>query len=418
MRILTLIDAAFRRNRRGGMQTVAEELARRLAARGHQLTFLLPRTREIDSLGALDHVPDGISIVEFERGRTPFTYIRNGRRAMLELSRKVRFDVAHVHFAYAALGPGSTLAKDVPIVRSYHGAWDTEGMLEAKLDARRFGARARIAAVARYGIEYADLARSCRIITLSNFARRQVLQRFPIDAARVDEIPGGVGEQFVPATVGRSELRGRLNLPIGALIIVTACRLVEAKGVANLIDAVAQVVRRRGDTICVIAGDGPARVRLERRVVQLGLQQHVRFVGFLGDSLVQYYQSADVVINSSLAPETLGLVTLEALACGIPVVGTPVGATPQLLGAIDRRFIAFGTQPADLVKAIFEVIALRDSGAISSNVLATFVKDGFRWDRHADAFERVFEASRTAFRGASRHRRVTRTSTSFSNLSK
>ena len=85
-----------------------------------------------------------------------------------------------------------------------------------------------------------------------------------------------------------------------------------------------------------IAGTGSSDSSLREQVTHLALEDRVRFVGRISDSdLVNSYRTADLVVMPSQALEGFGLTTAEALACGTPVVGTPIGATPELLAGID-----------------------------------------------------------------------------------
>jgi glycosyltransferase involved in cell wall biosynthesis len=84
----------------------------------------------------------------------------------------------------------------------------------------------------------------------------------------------------------------------------------------------------------------------------------VRFVGRLSDAdLVNSYRTADVVVMPSQALEGFGLTTAEALACGTPVVGTPIGATPELLGCIDSALVAADATPQGIAAAVTNLFA-------------------------------------------------------------
>ena len=103
----------------------------------------------------------------------------------------------------------------------------------------------------------------------------------------------------------------------------------------------------------LIGGAGSHRAALERQVGELGLDKHVTFLGFVPDAdLPRYYQAADVFVLPTRELEGFGLVTAEALACGTPVLGTPVGATPELLETLDPGLVfqdaTAGAMEADL----------------------------------------------------------------------
>lgn len=372
------------------MQTVAHENAARLAARGHEVTFLV--SSDPRDIARLKHtpIPPGVEVIRFDRGSNPVAFVRNGRLATKKLALKRSIDIVHIHFAYAALGPRFAIPRHVPTVRTYHGAWDSEAFLETTLKTGRATIINRIAAAARYSIEMAISQNSDRIVTLSSFAKSQIMERFHIPAERIVEIPAGANERFRLPMHGRQEIRDRLGIPGDAMVLMTACRLVELKGVRVLIDAVTNVIKQYPKTLCLIVGDGPSRAGLEDKVRQAGLSTFFRFEGFIGNNIVDYYQASNLFVNPSLASETMGLVSLEALACGIPVVGMPLGATPELLNAIDQRLVSKGVSPAELTAVIVQAVEIANDVSFSRKAISDFVRAKYCWDSHAIALERVF----------------------------
>ena len=104
---------------------------------------------------------------------------------------------------------------------------------------------------------------------------------------------------------------------------------------------------------------------LREQVTRLALEDSVRFVGRISDSdLVNSYRTADLVVMPSQALEGFGLTTAEALACGTPVVGTPIGATPELLAGIDPALVAADATPEGIAAAVVDVLS--DSGRIAA----------------------------------------------------
>ena len=122
MRILFLADAVFE-DKPGGSRVVARELARGLVGRGHEVTFLVARHGP-EAPG--DERSEGVRIVRYTGAGRAGAFVRTGGRAAARLWAEGAFDVAHTHFAYAALGPLVALPRGLPHVRSFYGPWDAE----------------------------------------------------------------------------------------------------------------------------------------------------------------------------------------------------------------------------------------------------------------------------------------------------
>lgn len=124
---------------------------------------------------------------------------------------------------------------------------------------------------------------------------------------------------------------------------------------------------------------------------RLHLADHVRLIGFIpDDKLVSYYQAADLFVLPTVALEGFGLVTTEALACGVPVIGTPIGATPEILSGLDPRLLAAGTAPDALAAAILGFLEGDWAGELTPDRLRAYVAARYTWDRHVDAVEAVY----------------------------
>jgi glycosyltransferase involved in cell wall biosynthesis len=114
-------------------------------------------------------------------------------------------------------------------------------------------------------------------------------------------------------------------------------------GLDELLRAVAIVRENVPDVLLLIGGSGGLRRGLEAQAAGLGLGGHVRFLGFVPEArLAAHYQAADFFVLPTRELEGFGLVTVEALACGTPVLGTPVGATPEILGTVGADYIFEG----------------------------------------------------------------------------
>ena len=139
-------------------------------------------------------------------------------------------------------------------------------------------------------------------------------------------------------------------------------RLVEKKGLAYLIDALPTVLARHPRVTLTIIGHGPELPARESQVAALGLQQHVRFMGPVSQSaLPAYYQRATTLVAPFIEArdgdqEGLGLVTVEALGCGCPVVITDVPAVRDAFPSGPPRYLAKQRSADALAKVLIELL--------------------------------------------------------------
>ena len=331
-------------------------------------------------------------------------YIRAGKEACAQLLKQQSFDLVHTHFAYSAVGPLQALPKDLPHVRSFYGPWHDEGRMEdqkALDDCRRsagFPQAARRAATLhlhyalRAQVESRNLRRAQVAVVLSEQSRREVLAlRFP--AERMVKIAGGVDtDRFTPAP-DRAAVRAALGLPADRTLLLSVRRLVPRMGLDQLISAMPAVLQRQPDALLLIGGQGPERAKLEALVAALHLENHVRLLGFIPDhALVSYYQAADVFVLPTTALEGFGLVTAEALACGLPVLGTAVGATPEILSRLDSRLIVPSSNPAALSASILDFLEGGWRQELTQERLRCLMLDQYHWSRHIEAVENIYES--------------------------
>lgn len=391
MRVLFLADA-MNADIAGGSRVVADALAAGLAAHGHEVTFLVPRHKP--DAPAEERLANGaIRIVRYNGGGGAKHFIAAGRDAAARLHAEHPFDIAHTHFAWAAVGPLKALPGSVPVVRTFHGPWDEEGWVEERASASGLPGllKARAKRIYRRRIEAADLRRSRRITVLSDFFSNDVIRRFGIPAAWVVKIPGGADvERFTPGE-GRAAARRALSLPQDKKILLSIRRLAPRMGLDNLIQAMPAIVAKQPDALLLIGGRGPHRDTLEKAIRETGMEDHVRLIGFVPDEqLADYYRAADLFVLPTIALEGFGLVTVEALACGTPALGTQVGGTTEILGGLDKRLIASGTTPVALKEGILSFLTGDWAKTLMPERLRGYVLENYTWDRHVSAVEAVY----------------------------
>ena len=333
----------------GGGERVLWEQARGLAARGHRVRVIARQPADESAL-ALER--DGVVIRHFAAPRRPAwrflgASILGARRAVAEELSTHGADVLHFHQPLSAFGvlTAPALAR-LPSLYTFHSPAALEYQ-ERRGTTRwhRGGPAGRAAAASLGAIERWTLSRVGRVHVLSDYSAGLLRTLYRLGDDRIVKIEGGVDlGRFRPPEVPRDVVRAGLDWPVDRPVLLTVRNLQPRMGLDELIRAVDRLRSRSPAPLLMIGGDGALRAELEALVARLGLRAHVRFLGFVDDErLARCYQAADVFVLPTQSLEGFGLVTVEALACGTPVLGTPVGATPELLAPLDKSLVLSGT---------------------------------------------------------------------------
>lgn len=301
MRVLQI--GKFYPPQRGGMETMLHDLARGLVARGHTVRVLVAAAGE----DASDDEIDGVRIRRVANWGT-LRSVPLCPSLPSELRRALReFDpeIVHLHLPHPLGAMGWLLARDGrPLVVTYHSDIVRQRWLATLYEP--FGAKL-LAGARSIHVTSEELVQSSRVLR----PRRDRCQVIPlgVDTARWAQPPAARVQQWM------DELGPRFLLFVG--------RLVYYKGLDVLFEAL------RDTTVpVVVAGDGPMRAEWETLAHVLGLGGQVRFLGEVGDeALLALYHAAHGFVLPSTAPsEAFGLVQLEAMACGLPVVAARASA--------------------------------------------------------------------------------------------
>jgi SAM-dependent methyltransferase len=240
--------------------------------------------------------------------------------------------------------------------------------------------------------ERACLRRAARIHVESDFSRSLLWKLYRIPAERLVNIPGGVDVELFRPAPDRRSMRATLGLPLDRPLLFTVRNLEARMGLDTLIEAMATLVRRVPDVQLLIGGSGSQRRMLEELVATLGLDKHVTLLGFVPEAdLPRYYQAADVFVLPTRELEGFGLVTAEALACGTPVLGTRVGATPELLDPLDAGLV-FQDATAEAMAADLTALLTRLAGDVGGaarlrEACRRHAESRFGWERVVDELE-------------------------------
>jgi phosphatidyl-myo-inositol alpha-mannosyltransferase len=350
----------------GGVQIHIRQLTKHLQERGHEVLVLAPG----DAPGAHGHV----HII----GRT-FTTWANGSvakisvspRTLAELAREMRAfspDVVHVHEPFApAIGPKAVLSSPAPVVGTFHSYYSRE-TLEGRLYT--------LAAPLLRPI----WRRVSKRIAVSQAARHSAKGR--LGKGDVKILPNGVEvDRFADATPARDLPPGRKLLFVG--------RLEPRKGLPFAMRAFAQLAARYPDLSLIVVGDGPERHVVEQLPEAVRARVHMKGkVSY--DALPTYHRASDIFISPATGAESFGIVLVEAMAAGLPIVASNIpgyrevardGRESLLVTPSDDSALAEGI--ARLLDSPSERARLGSNG--SQRALA------YAWDHIIDELETVYE---------------------------
>ncbi len=228
------------------------------------------------------------------------------------------------------------------------------------------------------------------VITCSRYMRGHVAEVFGVPPARITALQNGIDAREL-ATVDRDlpALRARFAAPAERLVLLVG-RLVYEKGFHDALDALAPVVRERGDVRFVVAGTGTAEAELRRQSWRLGLTRRGMFLGWVGDDMLHsLYRVADLCIVPSIY-EPFGIVALEAMASGCLCVVADTGGLSEVVPADGTVGLRFPARDTAALRTIVERVLGDDALRARLTAEAREHVLAFDWAQVARATRRLY----------------------------
>ncbi|MDO9576675.1 MAG: glycosyltransferase family 4 protein [Candidatus Cloacimonadales bacterium] len=399
MNILFVSDVSIA-NVIGGAERVLFEQSTLLQKRGHGVHVL---TRKLQGHKSDHQVVQGVNEWRYDIDQSnSFSYIKstlvNCKKLFKSLQNQYSFNCINFHQPFSAFGViRSSASHKIKKIYTCHSLSFEEFQSR---NPRPNGIVKTIPYFlntwARKFIERRALNKSDWIVVLSRFTEEKLQRAYNIPAGKITIIPGGVDlERFYPAT-DRKNIRQQLNIPQEEMILFTVRNLVSRMGLKNLIYAVKDVVKTVPDACLVLGGEGPLKNDLISLTKELGIENHVRFAGFIPEELLpDYYRMADIFVLPTLELEGFGLITLEALASGVPVLGTPVGGTVEILNRLDSQYLFKDTKPESMAELIIETCQkFRNNPRLwqdASSRCRLFVEENYSWENNVRSLENLLK---------------------------
>lgn len=394
MRVLMISDVYFPRVT--GVSTSIQTFAREFGAKGHEVTVIAP------DYGSSDY--DANANESFEIIRIPSRYLPIDPedrilqpfriRRLTDRLRARHFDLVHIQTPFIAHYSGLGLAKrlELPVVESYHTFFEQYLHHYVPWVPARWmhGAARHFSTSQCNGVDALVVPSRAMLDVLRDYGIQTPAEVIPT-GIDLDQFSQGDGLRF----------RARHDIPPERPVLVLVSRLAFEKNIEFILRALVRIKAEVPDVLLVIAGEGPAQRDLERLAEQLGLADNTRFLGYLNrdGSLEDCYRAGAAFLFASRT-ETQGLVLLEAMALGVPVVSTAIMGTKEVLGDGQGALIAEEDEADFAGKAV----RLLKEPTLRKRLAREAVEHAHDWsapvlaDRLLKFYERVIDQARISIR--------------------
>ena len=343
-------------NDTGGMSVYIRELARELGRRGHWVD-IYTRLRNgrhqpvIDLFENVRLVHLGIPNNGNLSRLALYPYLSDFFKSMedFRFHEGIQYDLIHSHYWLSGrLGSWAQELWDLPHLVMFH----TLGEVKNRTTVGQPEPELRIAAEK-------ELVNTChRILAPTDREKDSLVRYYGVSGEKIGIVPCGVNlDLFQPQE--KQATRRQLGFDPDDIILLYVGRFEPLKGIDRLLEAISHLKDHQRLRLVLVGGDGdeaPESQFLRQKAINLGIENKVLFAGRIEQEyLPPYYSSADILVISSHY-ESFGLVGLEALACGRPVVSTPVGAMESLIKKSQAGHVVSDTLPRSLAKGIQSII--------------------------------------------------------------
>ena len=360
----------------GGSGALATELGIALARRGHEIHFITYKQPF-----RLPAFLPRIYFHEVDVGRYPlFEYPPYDLALAVRMHEVVLdhgLDLLHCHYAIPH-ATSAWIAKemlrptrpDIRVVTTLHGT-----------DITIVGQDPSFRAITKFSIEKSDC-----LTAVSRYLQTETLTTFGCTACRIEVIPNFVD----PQVYDRARYTSILDEQVGSArhVLMHVSNFRPVKRVTDVVRVFGRVAEQI-PAVLVMVGDGPDRGAAEAEVRTLGLQEKVFFLGKI-DAVAPLLAGADLFLLPSNS-ESFGLSALEALACGVPVIGTAAGGMPEVVRDGETGVLCAVGDVDAMSDAAIRILTDRDRWRAMSTRAANDARERFSLDAIVAEYEAVYE---------------------------
>ena len=393
----------------GGQNVYVDEVSRNLARRGYTVDVFTCRTSPAES-EVINWAP-GVRVVNLSAGPAEFRpkdqlwpLMPAFRNAFLQfmLHDEVRYDLIHSNFwmsGWVAIELRRRLG--IPVVQIFHAMGKTKHRHQGAVDT---------SPSERITVESEIIREVDRLIAQCPDEWSELVNDYGADPDRVVVIPSAVNTRmFRP--IPRDQARRYIGLDANGPVIVYVGRMLPRKDMRNIVRAAALLVREESTTsargaplppvtLLFVGGETsepdpiatPEIGELQRLAAELGIAEHVRFVGKRQQDMLRYYYSAGDVAVTTPWYEPFGLTPLEAMACGRPVIGSAVGGITFTVADGTTGFLVPPRDPASLADRLYQLLSQPALGERMGKAARARVEREFTWSTVAHRTDLLYQA--------------------------
>jgi glycogen(starch) synthase len=368
----------------GGIARHCYGLTKALVKLGHEVhmvTLEFPGAPEFED-------GEGVKVhrIKIELGHPNFitwTFIFNHfmEKKIASLSHQEKFDIIHTHdWLTTSAGIATKNFLNKPFVCTVHST--------------EIGRVQELRSPDSYmidGLEWWMMFEAKLVMLCSNSMKTEISDHFHLPSEKVNVIPNAIDVSEYSRNVDRGAVRRRYGIGPNDKLVVYIGRLVPQKGVEYLIKAVPQIVRQHGEAKFLVSGDGWSRSHLEDMAASTGHGNKIRFLGFISDSeRVELLKSGDALVIPSIY-EPFGIVALEGMAAGIPIVASNVGGLSEIIENDRTGMLAYKENPESIAWCVSKVLSDDGYSKWLTQNAKKKVDEVYSWESVAKKVTEVYE---------------------------
>lgn len=357
----------------GGSGVVATELGKALAEKGHQVHFITSSIPfRLDGCKANIFYHE-VEVNQYSVFRYPPYDIALASK-MAEIAKRESLDILHVHYAIphaiSAFLAKEMVGEHLKVVTTLHGT-----------DITVLGYDPSLSDMIRFGIERSDL-----VTAVSNDLVRQTMEL--LDTSKPIETVYNFVDHRTYFPRDAEALKEDYGIKKGQKVLVHVSNFRKVKRVPDVVQAFYEI-QKEVDAVLLLIGEGPELPIVQNLIRKLGIEQKIRFLG-------NQKRVADLLSMSDLKlllseKESFGLVLLEAMACGVPAIGTDIGGIPEVIDHGENGFICPLGDIEAIAKAAIEILTdVELQQKFSENAILK-VNNDFHQEKVVSQYEAVYK---------------------------